>query len=190
MGRDHGLGGGCLRVEVVHSWSALVPLLPPDAISTIKLTTPSQLLPLHRVSRAGRRCLTIRRGVAGRLFPRGKEGSALQITGGRMRILTVERELQAATHRYLIASDLSWRTLDIVQGHTLRWLVEICQSCNLRRTLFGQKFDSVDLQTALRAVCGAAAWKLTSWSWPPRCGHLPSRTAIPTCKPVQARDHP
>jgi DDE superfamily endonuclease len=27
--------------------------------------------------------------------------------------------------RYLIASDLSWRTLDIVQGHTLRWLVEV-----------------------------------------------------------------
>jgi hypothetical protein len=23
-----------------------------------------------------------------------------------------------------MASDLTWRTLDIVQGHTLRWLVE------------------------------------------------------------------
>jgi hypothetical protein len=31
------------------------------------------------------------------------------------------------TYRYLIASDLSWRTLDVVQGHTLRWLVEISQ---------------------------------------------------------------
>jgi hypothetical protein len=31
------------------------------------------------------------------------------------------------TYRYLIASDLSWRTLDIVQGHSLRWLVEIFQ---------------------------------------------------------------
>jgi len=29
------------------------------------------------------------------------------------------------TSRYLIASDLSWRTLDIVQGHSLRWLVEV-----------------------------------------------------------------
>ena len=29
------------------------------------------------------------------------------------------------TSRYLIASDLSWRTLDIVQGQTLRWLVEV-----------------------------------------------------------------
>jgi len=29
------------------------------------------------------------------------------------------------SYRSLIASDLSWRTLEIVQGHTLRWLVEV-----------------------------------------------------------------
>jgi hypothetical protein len=29
------------------------------------------------------------------------------------------------SYRYLLASDLTWRTLDIVQGHTLRWLVEV-----------------------------------------------------------------
>jgi DDE superfamily endonuclease len=29
------------------------------------------------------------------------------------------------TYRYLIASDLSWRTLDIVPAHTLRWLAEV-----------------------------------------------------------------
>jgi hypothetical protein len=29
------------------------------------------------------------------------------------------------TSRDLIASDLSWRTLDLVQGQTLRWLVEV-----------------------------------------------------------------
>ena len=29
------------------------------------------------------------------------------------------------TYRYLIASDLTWRTIDIVQAHTLRWLVEV-----------------------------------------------------------------
>jgi hypothetical protein len=29
------------------------------------------------------------------------------------------------TYRYLMAADLTWRTLDIVQGHTLRWLVEV-----------------------------------------------------------------
>ena len=36
--------------------------------------------------------------------------------------ITYEEE---ESYRYLIASDLSWRTLDIVQGHTLRWLVEV-----------------------------------------------------------------
>jgi hypothetical protein len=30
------------------------------------------------------------------------------------------------TYRYLIASDLTWRTLDMVQAQTLRWLVEVC----------------------------------------------------------------
>jgi hypothetical protein len=29
------------------------------------------------------------------------------------------------TYRSLMASDLTWRTLDIVQGHSLRWLVEV-----------------------------------------------------------------
>jgi hypothetical protein len=29
------------------------------------------------------------------------------------------------TYRYLLASDLTWRTLDMVQGQTLRWLVEV-----------------------------------------------------------------
>jgi len=28
-------------------------------------------------------------------------------------------------YRYLVASDMSWRHLDIVQAHTLRWLVEV-----------------------------------------------------------------
>ena len=32
---------------------------------------------------------------------------------------------QVVTYRYLMASDLTWRTLDIVQGHSLRWLVEV-----------------------------------------------------------------
>jgi hypothetical protein len=29
------------------------------------------------------------------------------------------------SYRYLLASDLTWRTLDIVQGYPLRWLVEV-----------------------------------------------------------------
>jgi hypothetical protein len=30
------------------------------------------------------------------------------------------------TYRDLMASDLTWRTLAMVQGHTRRWLVEVC----------------------------------------------------------------
>ena len=29
------------------------------------------------------------------------------------------------TYRYLVATDLTWRTIDIVQAHTIRWLVEV-----------------------------------------------------------------
>src|SRR5262249_2723476 len=45
----------------------------------------------------------------------------------------------------------------IFRAYKWRWQVEIYQSCNLRRTLFWQKFDSVDLHTARRAVCGGEA---------------------------------
>ena len=41
------------------------------------------------------------------------------------RFLVAIKYAEEKTYRYLIASDLSWRTLDIVQGHTLRWLVEV-----------------------------------------------------------------
>jgi hypothetical protein len=41
------------------------------------------------------------------------------------RFLVAIKYAEEETYRYLIASDLSWRTLDIVQGHTLRWLVEV-----------------------------------------------------------------
>jgi len=41
--------------------------------------------------------------------------------------------------------------------YATRGLIEIYQSCNLRRTLFWQKFDSVGRHTARRAVCGGEA---------------------------------
>ena len=41
------------------------------------------------------------------------------------RFLVALKYAEEETYRYLVASDLSWRTLDIVQGHTLRWLVEV-----------------------------------------------------------------
>jgi len=41
------------------------------------------------------------------------------------RFIVAIKYTEEETPRYLIASDLSWRTLDVVQGHTLRWLVEV-----------------------------------------------------------------
>lgn len=41
------------------------------------------------------------------------------------RFIVALKYAEDETYRYLIASDLSWRTLDIVQGHSLRWLVEV-----------------------------------------------------------------
>ena len=41
------------------------------------------------------------------------------------RFIVAIKYTEEETPRSLIASDLSWRTLDIVQGHTLRWLVEV-----------------------------------------------------------------
>ncbi len=42
------------------------------------------------------------------------------------RLIVAIKYADEETYRSVIASDLSWRTLDVVQGHTLRWLVEIC----------------------------------------------------------------
>ncbi len=41
------------------------------------------------------------------------------------RFIVALKYAEEETSRSLIASDLSWRTLDIVQGHSLRWLVEV-----------------------------------------------------------------
>jgi DDE superfamily endonuclease len=43
------------------------------------------------------------------------------------RFIVAIKYAEEETSRSLIASDLSWRTLDMVQGQTLRWLVEISQ---------------------------------------------------------------
>ena len=41
------------------------------------------------------------------------------------RFIVAIKYAEEESYRYLIASDLSWRTLEIVQGHSLRWLVEV-----------------------------------------------------------------
>jgi hypothetical protein len=72
-------------------------------------------------------------GTPHRIRIRG--GAAVVATVGRARLdvcshhtkrlIVALTYAEEETSRSLIASDLSWRTLDVVQGQTLRWLVEV-----------------------------------------------------------------
>ena len=44
---------------------------------------------------------------------------------GKKRFVIAIRYEGEQEYRYLVASDMSWRTLDIAQAQTLRWLVEV-----------------------------------------------------------------
>ena len=72
-------------------------------------------------------------GTPQRICIRGAEEEVAMVSSARLYVcshqtkrfvVAIKYENEEA-YRYLIASDLSWRTLDIVQGHSLRWLVEV-----------------------------------------------------------------
>jgi hypothetical protein len=72
-------------------------------------------------------------GTPDRLRIRGGEEVVALVGSARLsvcahktkRCIVAITSAEEETYRSLIASDLSWRTLAIVQGHTLRWLVEV-----------------------------------------------------------------
>jgi hypothetical protein len=72
-------------------------------------------------------------GVTQRLRVRGGEEITVSVSSARLHVCAHEtkRFVIALTYpgqsepRYLVASDLSWRTQDILQVATLRWLVEV-----------------------------------------------------------------
>jgi hypothetical protein len=72
-------------------------------------------------------------GTPHRIRIRGGEERVAMVGSARLyvcshqtkRFIVAIKYTEEETPRYLIASDLSWRTLDVVQGHTLRWLVEV-----------------------------------------------------------------
>ncbi len=79
------------------------------------------------------RYFTSHPGVAQTIRIRGGEEVPVTVGSARLLVcahgqkrfviaLTYEGE---DTYRYLVATDLSWRTLDIVQAYTLRWLLEV-----------------------------------------------------------------
>jgi hypothetical protein len=67
----------------------------------------------------------------------------------------------------------------LAQLYWARWGIEIYQSCNLRRTLFWPKFDSLRRHTAQRAVCDGEARRHMPWGWPPMIEPTPCLTEIP-----------
>src|SRR5215510_11564341 len=72
-------------------------------------------------------------GTPHRICIRGGEEVVALVSSARLyvcshktkRFVVAMKYEHEETYRYLIASDLTWRTLDIVQGHSLRWLVEV-----------------------------------------------------------------
>ena len=47
------------------------------------------------------------------------------IAHGKKRLVVALKYEGESDYRYLVATDMTWRTLDIIQAYTLRWLVEV-----------------------------------------------------------------
>jgi hypothetical protein len=67
--------------------------------------------------------IRIRGGVESTVFVRSARLSVC--AHGTKRFVIALKYEGEDEYRYLVASDMSWRTLDIVQAHTFRWLVEV-----------------------------------------------------------------
>ena len=72
-------------------------------------------------------------GVLQQIRIRGDEAVRVMVRSARLsvdahhqkRFVIALKYAQETDYRSNVASDLSWRTVDIVQGYTLRWLVEV-----------------------------------------------------------------
>ena len=84
-------------------------------------------------SSASRGILPATRASLRRISIRGDEAVSVLVSSARLyvdahhtkRFVIALKYEQETDYRDLVASDLSWRTLDIVQAYTLRWLVEV-----------------------------------------------------------------
>ena len=76
---------------------------------------------------------TLNKGVEVTLRVRGGEGVKATVSSARLKVLAhgKKRLIVALKYegesdcRYLVATDMTWRTMDTVQAYTLRWLVEV-----------------------------------------------------------------
>ena len=76
---------------------------------------------------------TINKGVEVTLRVRGGEEVKATVSSARLKVLAHGKKRlvvalkyeDESDYRYLVATDMTWRTLDIIQAYTLRWLVEV-----------------------------------------------------------------
>ena len=76
---------------------------------------------------------TINKGVEVTLRVRGGEEVKATVSSARLKVLAHGKKRLVITlkyegetdYRYLVATDMTWRTMDTVQAYTLRWLVEV-----------------------------------------------------------------
>ena len=76
---------------------------------------------------------SINGGVIQTLLVRGQQETPVWIScarlkveaHGKKRFVIAVKYPNEENYRYLVAADLSWRTQDIIQAYTLRWLVEV-----------------------------------------------------------------
>jgi hypothetical protein len=80
-----------------------------------------------------RKYFASRQGVEQAVSIRGKEKTSVTVASARLRVCSHGRKRFVIAlkypgeeeYRYLVATDLSWRTLDIVEAYSLRWLIEV-----------------------------------------------------------------
>ncbi len=100
-------------------------------------------------------------GVAQTVTIRGGETIELLVGSARLYVefqgvkcfVVAVRYPDAPEYRYLVASDLSWRTLDIVQAYTLRWLVEVCIEDLKVYEGWGQATKQPGVEGSSRSLC-------------------------------------
>ena len=76
---------------------------------------------------------TINKGVEVTLRVRGGQEVKATVSSARLKVLAHGKKRlvvalkyeDESDYRYLVATDMTWRTMDIIQAYTLRWLVEV-----------------------------------------------------------------
>jgi len=99
-------------------------------------------------------------GVKQQVTIRGGQKVTAIVGSARLYVVCHKRKLLVVAlkyegeeeYRYLIASDLSWRTEDVVHGHTLRWLIEVFNQDWKQYEGWGQLTKQLDEEGSSRSL--------------------------------------